>query len=158
MLQELQVAKRPHRVQAFFGPGHSLQGDVFLHARASTFGAVETLLDLLLDTAPFFPMKIGEPPRVILVAKEHLRYLSVARTPGTIDDAPLDTWMEVEVQVDDTKSLRGMVHAAMPPDHQRTLDFVNDPARRFFVLTQPDRDVVVNRAHVQYVQEIVAGA
>lgn len=162
MTSDLRVDTRPLRVELYFGPGHTLRGDVFLHGTAKDHGGEENLVDLLVDPAPFFPLRVEgvDGKRTVLVAKGQIRY--VAAPPLDADRRIAASRMaavpvQVELQLDDTETVRGILHVEGPLGQQRTLDLVNGAASAFFPLAQKDRDLVVNRAHVQYVRDVGDG-
>jgi hypothetical protein len=154
-------ARRWHRVgvEVNLGVDPRLRGDVFLHDGTAAHDGGENIADLMNDDAPFFPLRLaGKQGReTVLVAKAQVRTMTV---PALGSDARVAIHrstavrLDVRVEIEDGTMVTGVVFAEMPPGRQRALDFFNAPGESFFVVvTDDDRDVLVNRARVRVVHD-----
>ncbi len=154
MSTSLQVATRRQSVEVYFGPGESTSGAVFLHGAVAAHAGEETVLDVLNEPHPFFPLRVETPqPRTLLVAKAQVRYLRVPRR-GSMMPPPIGAAVLLEVQCDDGELLQGRAAIELPPGRGRTLDFVNSVVGGFFLLVERDHDLLVNRSHVRHVCDV----
>lgn len=157
MISLYRIDTRPVRVDVSLGGARRRSGDVFLHHGAVKHSGDETVLDLMNDPHPFFPLRVSEPtPGTVLIAKSHVHCMFV---PPMADDERIAdaraaaTRLEVTIELDDEQELDGTIYAELPPGQGRTLDFVNLPGSPFLVLVQASRDCIVNRSRIQAIRD-----
>jgi hypothetical protein len=153
---DFRIRIKPVEVELCLNEGQLLRGQVFLHDGAGLMGN-ETLLGLLNDRAPFFPVRLHDPESTtLLVAKAQVRYMLV---PSLGDDERVAAErvaamrLEVVIQLGARETLQGILFALLPPGKRRTLDFLNAPGEPFFALVMEGRDCLVHRAYVQSVRD-----
>ena len=157
MISLYRIDTRAVRVDVSLGGGRRRSGEVFLHHGAVKHTGDETVLDLLNDPHPFFPLRVTDPtPATVLIAKSHVHCMFV---PSMGDDERIAearstaTRLEVTIELDDDQELEGTLYAELPQGQQRTLDFVNSPGAPFLVLVQASRDCIVNRSRIQAIRD-----
>jgi hypothetical protein len=147
-MSEYQVMKRRSPVTLFLTDGLVLDGTVFLSEFAAGHEGPETLVDLLLDAAPFFPL-VENSGRIHLVGKQ-----SVAHARGAVEHHPPVThqlaW-RVVLTFSGGDTLQGELHATMPPGQQRLQDYLNQ-VPPFFPLITEQFQHVLNRQQVRGIQ------
>jgi hypothetical protein len=154
--EEFRIRIKPVDVEVSQGGAPRLCGQVFLHEGAGVVGD-ETLLGLLNDRAPFFPLRLKDAEQsTLLVAKSHVHYVlvpSLGGDPRVATEREAAMRLEVVVQITETETLSGILYALMPPGKRRTLDFMNAAGEPFFCIVMDGRDCLVNRAHVRSVRD-----
>ena len=155
MPETFRVTTRTQPVQIHFGAGEVTVGEVFLHGAVGTHLGEETVLDVVNEASPFFPVLVGAPrQRTLLVAKSQVRYVRFPRTVSSRAPA-LGSELALEVQCDDGALLTGTTIVDLRPGSQRTLDFMNSTLTGFFALSESEHDVLINRCHVRHVCDVI---
>ena len=144
-------------VDVDLGGGRRVRGEVFLHDAVAAHDGDENILDLMNDEASFFPLRVTTPtPSTVLVAKAHVQAMVVpplSQSPRIVLERETSAQFDVTLELDDGVSVSGKVFVETPPGRQRPLDFFNAAKSGFFAVTQPDHDVLVNRARVHLVHD-----
>lgn len=134
-----------------------MKGEIFLHGGAGSHVGDETIVDVMNENVPFFPLRLGEPEAMtVLVAKAHVRYMfvpSLASDPRIVLAREAAVRLEVVVEMGDDESHIGILYADVPPGKRRTLDYINVPGNTFLVLVQEGKDCLINRAHIQLLRD-----
>lgn len=125
-------------------------GDVFVQPSARNIHGHETALDLLNSIEPFFPLA-SQGGQIVLVAKDHVRELFVAREDAEPADWALGIAAELAVQLRDGTVHRGTVLMEVASANSRVLDFLNRCSARFIALYNDNGVVLINRASVMHV-------
>ena len=156
MPEEFRIRIKPVDVEVSLGGSERLRGQVFLHEGAGMAGD-ETLLGLLNDRSPFFPIRLhGPESSTLLVSKSHVLYViapSLGSDPRIAAEREAAMRLEIVVQVGEAEPLSGILYALMPPGKRRTLDFMNAAGEPFFCMVLDGRDCLVNRAQVRSVRD-----
>jgi hypothetical protein len=154
--EEFRIRIKTVDVEVSLGGAARLCGQVFLHEGAGMVGD-ETLLGLLNDRSPFFPIRLHDAEQsTMLVAKAHVHYVLVASLgsdPRVAAEREAAMRLEIVVQIAEAETLNGILYALMPPGKRRTLDFLNTTGDPFFCLVMDGRDCLVNRTHVRSVRD-----
>ena len=157
MISLYRIDTRSVRVDVSLGGARRRSGEVFLHHGAVKHTGDETVLDLLNDPHPFFPLRVTDPTSAtVLIAKSHVHYMFVPSMGGDeriAEARAAATRLEVTIELDDDEELEGTIYAELPQGQQRTLDFVNSPGAPFVVLVQATRDCIVNRSRIQAIRD-----
>jgi hypothetical protein len=154
--EEFRIRIKPVDVEVSLGSSARLCGQVFLHEGAGMVGD-ETLLGLLNDRSPFFPIRLHDAEQItLLVAKAHVHYVlvpSLGSEARVAAEREAAMRLEVVIQIAETEMLSGILYALMPPGKRRTLDFLNTTGEPFFCVVLEGRDCLVNRVHVRSVRD-----
>jgi hypothetical protein len=154
--EEFRIRIKPVDVEVSLGGSSRLRGQVFLHEGAGMAGD-ETVLGLLNDRAPFFPLRLHDAEQsTVLVAKSHVHYVlvpSLSSDPRMAAEREAAMRLEIVLQIAESETLSGILFAVMPPGKRRTLDFLNAAGEPFFCVVMEGRDCLVNRAQVRSVRD-----
>jgi hypothetical protein len=148
-----QIGTHAFAVEVFMARGATLSGEMFL--RPGGVRASETVLERLNDGAPFFPLNTSDRG-VVLVGKAQVRYIL---TPSLDDDDDVaeerssTPQVLVTAELDSGEAITGVFFVDLPPDHLRTLDYLNDAKRAFVALAQLDREYVINRSFIMHLRD-----
>jgi len=145
-----------HRVPgtALLADGTRLSGDLHLQPSTELHQSVETPLELLNRADRFLALTLPDGG-VELVSKDHVVVLEVdASAPDPVwNPTPGASDLRLEAVMTGHERWSGTVHAQLPPDRSRPLDFLNLPDR-FFALASGDTIRYLNRAHVMHVRPL----
>ena len=153
MASSYQIGTHAFAVEVSMARGATLSGEMFL--RPGGVRASETVLERLNDGTPFFPLKTSDRG-VLLVGKAQVRYIV---TPSLDDDDDVaeerssTPQVLVTAELDSGEAITGVFFVDLPPDHLRTLDYLNDAKRAFVALAQLDREYVINRTFIMHLRD-----
>jgi hypothetical protein len=148
-MSDLAVPKRRLPVTVTLAGGMRREVVLFLAEGVPGHGGSERLSDLLNGGVSFIPalevetqvMTFLNPAAVVLAEAGPLAEQSAA------DDIAFPVEHEVELTLDDGRSLRGHLSYVLPPDHARVADYLNDGTP--FLPLHGDAGVqLVNKLHV----------
>jgi hypothetical protein len=148
-----QIGTHAFAVDVCMARGTTLSGEMFL--RPGGIRASETVLERLNDGAPFFPLRTSDRG-VLLIGKAQVRYIV---TPSLDDDDEVaeerssTPQVLVTAELDSGEAITGVFFVDLPPDHLRTLDYLNDAKRAFVALAQLDREYVINRSFIMHLRD-----
>jgi hypothetical protein len=148
-----QIGTQAFAVEVCMASGPPLAGEMFL--RPGGVRASETVLERLNDGVAFFPLKAGG--NVLIVGKAQVRYVV---TPSLDDDDSVaeerssTPQILVTAELDSGEAITGVFFVDLPPDHVRTLDYVNDAKRAFVALAQLDREYLINRSFIRHLRDV----
>jgi hypothetical protein len=148
-----QIGTQAVAVEVYLASGARLAGEMFL--RPGGVRAAETVAERLNDGAPFFPLRVEDG--IVLLGKAQVRYVL---TPSMDDDDNVAEerssvpQLLVTVVLDSGEEMTGVFFVDLPPEHVRTLDYVNDPKRPFVPLAQLDREYLINRAFISRLRDV----
>lgn len=153
----MRIRTRSVAVEIELGSAARLKGEVFLHDVSGAHAGGETIVDLLNEPSPFFPLRLSPPdPQTLLVAKAHVRFMFVP--PLATDERIAElrrgsARLELVFDVGGDEVLSGVLYADCPPPNVRALDVLNATAERFLVLVQEGKDCLVGRSHIRHVRD-----
>lgn len=126
-------------------------GTIFVADRVPHHDGPETVLEMLNRPESFYAFRADSGDEILLVAKAHTVFLSVAE-PAIGDPARLSAarMAEVEVVLASGTTLAGRASFELPDFHQRLLDYLNASRDPFFAVAEGDTTHYVNRAHVLF--------
>ncbi len=153
-MRELAVERRQVEVSIRFLGQEAVQGHLFLALMAKSHSGRETVLDLMNEPEPFFVLKVeGEPP-VLMINKERIVAVEVARAEEISEEDPAAAVAKEEEMTlifQDGFALSGRALVELPPTKSRLIDFLNH-ADRFFMLQDGPAVHIVNRKYISYVK------
>ena len=156
MASSYQIGTQAFPVEVCMCSGPPLAGEMFLRPGGGRgVRASETVLERLNDGVAFFPLKAGGT--VLLVGKAQVRYVV---TPSLDDDDAVaeerssTPQILVTAELDSGEAITGVFFVDLPPDHVRTLDYVNDAKRAFVALAQLDREYLINRSFIRHLRDV----
>lgn len=109
------------------------------------------LTHLLDEGAPFIPMGFSTGTR--LVAREAIAALSVHVLHASLDEELPGERQAAIVKLRSGALIKGQLRWTAPEGRRRTLDYLNDEARYFFV-HDTEHIIYVYKAHVASVEEV----
>lgn len=139
--------RRPVRVT--LAEGLVITGDIHLQPRVAWRDGPETPLELLNREDAFFPVTLTGK-EVVFVAKAQVAALGFL-PPEEPADVARQTAMRtipLEIMLVGGTELKGVAVSELPPNRSRALDFLNDSAP-FFLLVTEDGHVCLNRRFVR---------
>ncbi len=132
--------------------GGRVAGDVFVQPSARNAVGHETAADLLNSSEPFFPLA-ATAGQIVLIAKDHVRELLVAREDVEPPDWAIGLAAELSVLLSDGTVHRGTALMEVASANSRVLDFLNHCAERFIALYHDNGVVLINRASIMHVEQ-----
>ena len=140
-------------VEILLAEGTLLRGELHLQARVANHDGVETPLDLLNRREPFFALSVADG--IALVSREQVAAVICAPRPASEDPDRLSaaTRFGLEVVLWGGATYRGWAIDELPPNHARTLDYLNTSGQFFAVSTDAETRYV-NRSHVTLVRPL----
>lgn len=153
--QELKVPKLSATVLVRLTDGHAYKGVFRLAAEAATHHGHERVKDLLNAPEAMIPFFNPEKSETVLLNKAHILMIELADPDRASDsDSEIDFADRRGLVVSLTGGIkvRGQVLINMPPEKDRTLDFLNR-GERFFYLNSRDGLRIANLEHVIQVEE-----
>lgn len=150
MINDFRIEKSRLPVVLITLEGQRISGDLFVQASARNKLGHETAHDVLNSPEPFFPIATMKG-RTLLLAKEHVRELFVAREDCDDSDWEFGTPAEVDIAM-----IGGTRHVGTLLIHQgsgrgRVLDYLNRYSDRFLALHREEGVVLLNRARIAHV-------
>lgn len=139
--------RRPARVS--LAEGLVITGDIHLQPAVAWRDGPETPLELLNREDAFFPVTLTAKD-VVFVAKSQVAAVSFSPSEEQADVARQSAMRHIplEVMLVGGTELRGVAVSELPPNRSRALDFLNDTAP-FFLLVTEDGHVCLNRRFVR---------
>ena len=147
------VEKLRRAVRVVLTDGRRLDGDVFLAERTRVRAEPQEPIDLLNETAPFFPFFLNEQ-EVLLVAKDQVTRVEMAAPDGDPAAEMPDGAMAVEITLIDGSSISGFVPLEKRGEQTRLLDFLNGYAKRFMPVFWGEQVCLVNRLLIASVSQL----
>jgi hypothetical protein len=152
-MRELTVPKRKAEVQLLLPGGTRRSVQVFLAEFAHDHPGPERLSDLLNAGGQFLPVLDLADEQMLFVNRAQIAAAFVSaeleQDPAVEHTIPLE--QEVRVRMADGQVLEGLLAYVLPPDRERTIDFLNASAP-FFRLLQPPQVGLINKQHVEHVE------
>lgn len=130
--------------------GERISGDLFVQASARNAMGHESAPDILNARELFFPIATMDG-RTLLLAKEHVRELYVAREDVEEPAWEMGTAAGVEVTMIGGSIQHGTLLIEQTSARQRVLDFVNRLHDRFLTLYVEEGVVLVNVARIAHI-------
>ena len=139
--------RRPVRVT--LAEGLVITGDIHLQPRVAWRDGPETPLELLNREDAFFPVTLTGQ-EVVFVAKAQVAALGFRPSEEPTDVARQTAMRNIplEIMLVGGTELKGVAVSELPPNKSRALDFLNDSAS-FFLLVTEDGHVCLNRRFVR---------
>ncbi len=136
-------------VRVTLAEGLVIAGEIHLQPRVAWRDGPETPLEMLNREDAFFPMTLG-PKDVVFVAKSQVAALGFRPAAEEADLARQSAMRTIplEVMLIGGTELRGVAVSELPPTRSRPIDFLNDSAT-FFLLVTEDGHVCLNRRFVR---------
>lgn len=148
-MNDLRVPKRRVGVEVVLPGGAARRVTVFLAEAAADHAGPERVADLLNGAGEFFPAldEAGGGIAFLHRASVALVRLSRELDADDGDTVTLPTEHDVEVALADETVVRGLVSYVRPPDRDRLVDVLNEPAP-FLRLLEGDGVALVNKRHI----------
>jgi len=146
------IHQEPARV--VFADGGAIDGQLHLLARVNYPPGPETPLDMLNRPDAFFALT-GAASATVLVSKAQAAIVScqLGALPADPERLSAARFVPIDVVMATGLELRGQSALELPPERNRTLDFVNAPGR-FFALWSGDVTHFVNKALVRLIRPL----
>jgi hypothetical protein len=131
--------------------GGRVVGDLHLHPNTLAPGGYESVLTMMNNPEPFFPVSEGNET-VALVGKRR----TVSVSYGTTGEAPTSSTenrVRLEALLSDGRTLSGWAILDLPSSYPRTLDLLNGPGL-FLPIDDGTRMHLVNRVHIRTVHPL----
>lgn len=134
--------------------GLAISGEIHLQPRVAWRDGPETPLEMLNREDAFFPMTLTGND-VVFVAKGQVAALLFSPSTEEEDVARQSAMRTIplEIMLVGGSELRGVAVSELPPNRSRALDFLNDSAP-FFLLVTEDGHVCLNRRFVRAVRPL----
>ena len=129
-----------------------VSGDLFVQSSTRNKLGHETALDVLNAPDPFFPiatMKGG----TILLAKNHVRELFVAREDAEVPNWEFGTPAEVDIVMSGGARHVGTILVQLAFGQSRVVDYLNRLHDRFLAVYKDEGLVLVNREQIAHVSQ-----
>ncbi len=153
--QDLIVPKLSATVLVRLTDGHAYKGEFRLASESAAHHGHERVKDVLNAEGPMIPFFNPEKNETTLLNKSHILMVELA-APDLASDSDTGTDFGdrrgLVVSLTGGIKVRGQVIINMPPDKDRTLDFLNR-GERFFYLNSRDGLRIANLDHVIQVEE-----
>lgn len=152
MLNDFRIEKSRLPVVLVTLDSKRVSGDLFVQNSTRNKLGHETALDVLNAPEPFFPiarMKGG----TILLAKNHVRELFVAREDAEMPDWEVGTPAEVDIMMHGGARHVGTILVELASGQRRVIDFLNRLHDRFLAVYKDDGLVLVNRELIANVSQ-----
>jgi hypothetical protein len=130
--------------------GQRISGDLFVQVGARNKLGHETAYDVLNAPEPFFPIATMKG-RTLLLAKDHVRELFVAREDADDSEWEFGTHAECDVVMAGGARHVGTILIQQTSGRQRVLDYLNRLTDRFLALHKDEGIVLLNRARIAHV-------
>lgn len=127
-----------------------ISGDLFVQLSTRNKLGHETALDVLNAPEPFFPIATLKGG-TILLAKNYVRELFVAREDAELPDWEFGTPAEVDVVMQGGARHTGTILIQLASGHRRVIDFLNRLHDRFLPVYKDDGLVLLNREQIAHV-------
>jgi len=143
-----------HAVVVVLRDGRRVPGDVFLRSQARLHPGPEEPLDHFNDETPFFALSCRDSDEVLLVAKAQVALVELAPDPADAGFEVPHVGLNIELELEDTRTISGCVFPETREDRARLLDFLNQYAPAFLAIFAPDRTILVNRRTIASVKQL----
>lgn len=150
MINDFRIEKARLPVVLVTIEGHRVAGDLFVQASVRNKLGHETARDVLNSPEPFFPIATMKG-RTLLLAKDHVRELFVAREDADDSDWEFGTPADVDVVMQGGTRHVGTILIQQSSGRQRVLDYLNRYHERFLAVHKDEGIVLLNRAQVAHV-------
>ena len=153
MADELRVPKRRAQVELLLPGGGSRQVEVFLAEFAGSHAGHERLSDLVNGDSEFLPAMDLTTGAMSFVGRAGIAAARVGRdweSSYGLGDAEEH---EVEIELSQGTTLRGIIQFELPPSRSRLLDYLND-SQPFVRLDEGEKVVLVNKRHIARVAKV----
>lgn len=150
MINDFRIEKSRLPVVLITVEGQRVSGDLFVQASARNQLGHETAHDVLNAPEPFFPIATMKG-RTLLLAKDHVRELFVAREDHEQEEWEFGTPAEVDVVMQGGSRHVGTILIQQTSGRQRVLDYLNRLTDRFLALHKDEGIVLLNRARIAHV-------
>jgi len=129
--------------------GLAISGEIHLQPRVAWRDGPETPLEMLNREDAFFPLTLSGND-IVFVAKGQVAALAFSPSDEEQDVARQSAMRTIplEIMLVGGSELRGVAVSELPPNRSRALDFLNDAAP-FFLLVTADGHVCLNRRFVR---------
>lgn len=152
IVDDLRIEKARLPVVLITTDGERISGDLFVQASARNGGGVETAHEVLNGAEPYFPIATMKG-NTLLVAKEQVRELFVAREDADEAEWEFGTPAEVEVMMQGGAAHAGTILVQQVSGRRRVLDYLNRFTDRFVALYKDDGIVLLNCARIAHVRQ-----
>lgn len=146
-MDELRVPKHRISTDVLLPGGGSRRMTLFLAEAAPDHDGPERPLDLLNGRAEFIPALDETTGQMDFLNRATLAAVRVPYQAEPDEPPTLPVEHEVEVQFVDGAVVRGLVSYIRPREHDRLVDFLNEPSP-FFPLLEQGAVALVNKRHV----------
>jgi len=150
MINDYRIEKSRLPVVLVTLEGQRITGDLFVQASARHKLGHETAHDVLNAAEPYFPIATMKG-RTLLLAKDHVRELFVAREDADESEWEFGTPAEVDVVMQGGSRHVGTILIHQTTGRQRVLDYLNRLHDRFLALRKEEGIVLLNRALIAHV-------
>jgi len=150
MINDFRIEKSRLPVVLVTVEGQRVSGDLFVQASVRNTLGHETARDLLNAPEHFFPIATMKG-RTLLLAKDHVRELFVAREDADDSDWEFGTPAEVDVAMQGGTRHVGTILIQQSSGRQRVLDYLNRFHERFLALYKEEGIVLLNRVLIAHV-------
>jgi hypothetical protein len=150
MINDFRIEKSRLPVVLVTLEGQRISGDLFVQSSTRNKLGHETAHDVLNAPEAFFPIATMKG-RTLLLAKEHVRELFVAREDVDDSEWEFSTPAEVDVMMQGGSRHTGTIFIQQSSGRQRVIDFLNRLTERFLALHKEEGVVLLNRARIAHV-------
>lgn len=152
MVNDFRIEKSRLPVVLVTVDNERISGDLFVQASVRSRTGLETALDILNASEPFFPMASMKGETFVL-SKDHVRALFVAREDSEEPDWYCGTTAEVEIGMQGGTRHKGTILIQQASGHRRVVDFLNRFRERFLAVHNDDGLTLLQRAQIVSVRQ-----
>lgn len=134
--------------------GEILTGDLYIQASAKHLFAKEDASEVMNAAESFFPLRL-KSGSTLLVAKEQVRDVRVAREQLPADDVSVGIPTPVHCRLRDGSNIEGKLVVEFMAGRGRVLDHLNRASERFITLHRSEGVVLVNRSQIVHVRQLI---
>lgn len=150
--EELRIPKRQKPVTLWVHPEGRVVGSVFLNLQSEAGGGEEQPAEIFNNPTPFLVLWRSD-------LNEHRFYNKRSVVRVEYDEAPPPggpcTRIGCRLQMMDGSVVQGRIVEALPPEHSRLFDYINQEGERFLrVYVDGTRSCLVNKAYIVHITQV----
>jgi hypothetical protein len=153
MINDYRIEKSRLPVVLITAEGERVSGDLFVQTISRHHPGQETAPDILNSHERYFPIACLDG-RTLLLSKDHVREVFVAREDIEQPEWQMGTAAEVDVRVVGGARHAGTILIEQMSGRQRALDFLNRFDDRFLPLYSDAGVTLLNCAHITHVTQV----
>ncbi len=146
LADKLKLPTKQKKVQLWVHPAGPVIGSLFIH---NDNGQDQAILDIVNQAEPFVVFQVDSPDEIRFYNRQSIIRIDYTDKDGIAKSAQT---LYCTIHIMDGSLIEGTIKEALPPEHARLYDYLNQQDSRFLKIFVGDNDIcLINKSYINQV-------